>query len=64
MLFSLLAWLLLLEYLVNEYFCRVKRQTWNLLNVLHSKILILPEKYVDRNLIGKKLGMEKVLLIY
>ena len=37
LLFSLLAWLLLLGSLVNEYFCRVKRQTWNLLNVWHEQ---------------------------
>ena len=37
LLFSLLAWLLLLGSLVNEYFCWVKRQTLNLLNVLHEQ---------------------------
>ena len=34
---SLLAWLLLLGSLVNEYFCRGVRQPWNLLNVLHEQ---------------------------
>ena len=65
LLFSFLAWLLLLGSLVNEYFCWVKRQTLNLLNVLHEQDFNFTWKntYIA-TLLANELRMKNVLLIY